>query len=198
MVVVAALGGSACQSASEAPDPEAAAPDAAPAASPEVTSSAPAASPSATPSPSADPVAAEAVAAYQAYWEAVHRASMDPAAATRDELARHATGEALESVERSVLALRTAGRAFRRPPETIAQHRVSFVELAGDRAVVRDCYTDDGWVEVVATGERSNEGVGTQLGRGELVQEDGRWKVAYTFVEQGWEGVAGCALEPPS
>jgi hypothetical protein len=143
-----------------------------------------------------DPVEAEAVAAYQAYWSAVDAASMDPQAAALEELAQFMTGEALESVQRSALALRTAGRAFRRPPDSIVEHRVSLVELTGDRAVVRDCYTDDGWLEVLATGERVDEGVGTQLGRGELVREDGAWKVAFTQVEQAWEGVAGCAVEP--
>ncbi len=199
MVLVAALGGSACQSESEAPDPEAAAPAEEPTDGPAASSSAPTATPSATPALSpastADPAEAEVLAAYQAYWDTYVAANQSPPTADYPDLARYATGEALRTVTESTSRFRAAGQVFRSPPDSIVEHRTSVLEITGDTAKVRDCYIDDGWTETLATGERQGEGVGTRLIVADMVREDGSWKVAYPANQRDWEGVAGCAVE---
>lgn len=175
----------------------------APSPAPEVQTPSPAASPEAAPSPTAPestpspaataPAESEALAAYQAYWDTYFRANEDPPGATYEDLELVAAGAALETVRSSTFAYREAGRVFRRPPESVVEHRAEVIELSGDTARVRDCYIDDAWIETVATGERANEGAGTQLSTAEMVREGGAWKVSTLVVEETWEGVAGCA-----
>lgn len=154
---------------------------------------APAPSPAATPMP--EPEEAAVLEAYRAYWDTYFAANQDPPQATYEDLERVAAGAALETVRSSTFSYRETGRVFRRPPDSVAEHRTDVLELAADTATVRDCYLDDAWVETVATGERTNEGVGTQLSTARMVREGGLWKVSTLEVEQSWEGVAGCATE---
>ncbi len=149
-------------------------------------------SPTATPAPTVDPAAAEVLAAYQAYWDTYVAANQNPPTADYPDLARYATGEALRSVAESTSQFRAAGQVFRSPPNSIVAHQTSVLEIQGDTARVRDCYSDDAWIEVVATGERSNEGVGTQLIIADLVRQDGAWKVANPVIHGQWEGVTAC------
>lgn len=148
--------------------------------------------PTGTASPPVDEEAA-VLAAYLKFWETYFAANQDPPGASLDDLALHATGDVVAAVRTETEAHREAGRVFRRPPDSVASHAVSDVRVEGDRATVRDCEVNDGWVESVASGERINEGTVTRLGTATLLREGGRWKVADTVVEQTWEGVAGCA-----
>jgi len=133
------------------------------------------------------------LAAYQSYWDTYFRANQDPPQATYEDLEMVTAGAALEAVRSSTFAYREAGRVFRRPPGSLIEHRAEVVEVTGDTARVRDCYIDDAWIETLATGERANEGAGTQLSTSDMVREGGMWKVSTLVVEESWEGVAGCA-----
>ncbi len=133
--------------------------------------------------------------AYLAYWDTYFRANEEPAQASLEDLDQVAAGEALETVRSSTFTYRQTGRAFRRPDPSVVAHQVEVTALSGDTATVRDCYVDDAFVETLATGERVNEGAGTQLNTAQLVREAGVWKVSAVTLEASWEGVAGCALE---
>lgn len=168
---------------------------AAPATSPEAPSNSPSSPDIPSPAPSVTEESEEAavLAAYQAYWDTYFRANQDPPQATYEDLEQIAAGAALETVRSSTFSYRETGRVFRRPDPSVVEHRAEVVEVAGDTATVRDCYIDDAWIETVDTGERANEGAGTQLSTAQMVREGGAWKVSTLTVEESWEGVAGCA-----
>lgn len=197
LVLLGALTLSACDSGAE-PSFEGSAPEtAAPTATPDAPSDPPSSpsTPSASPSITEESQEAAALAAYQAYWDTYFRANQDPPQATYEDLERVAAAAALETVRSSTFSYRETGRVFRRPDPSVVEHRAEVVEVTGDAVTIRDCYIDDAWIETVATGERANEGAGTQLSTAQMVREGGAWKVSTLTVEESWEGVAGCAVE---
>lgn len=195
LALLGALTLSACDSQT-GPSVEGSVPETvAPATSPDAPSDPPSSpgTPSAPPSVTEESQEAAVLAAYQAYWGTYFRANQNPPQATYKDLEQVAVGAALETVRSSTFSYRETGRVFRRPDPSVVEHRAEIIELAADTATVRDCYLDDAWIETVATGERANEGAGTQLSTAQMVREGGAWKVSTLTVEESWEGVAGCA-----
>lgn len=195
LALLGALTLTACDSQT-GPSVEGSVPEAAaPATSPDAASDPPSSpsAPSAPPPVTEESEEAAVLAAYQSYWDTYFRANQDPPQATYEDLERVAAGAALETVRSSTFSYRETGRVFRRPEPSVVEHRAEVIEVAGDTATVRDCYIDDAWIETVATGERANEGVGTQLSIAQMVRGGGAWKVSTLTVEESWEGVAGCA-----
>lgn len=154
--------------------------------------------PPATTTTTAAPTEEEVLAAYLGYWAAVDEAFALPQV-QRDlpALTQHATGEALDTVRANADMAIEANEAFRIPEDGIYEHRVEVVSLEGTTATVRDCNIDDTAVVDTDSGAVVDDAVSTRLHIAMLVQESGRWKVALVTEESGWEGVAGCALEPP-
>lgn len=95
----------------------------------------------------------------------------------------------------AVQANRLGGRAIRLPKGSVSRRDIDIVSVEADRVTVRDCSVDDALVVDVGSGEVLDDDVVTRLAVGELVVEDGSWRVSFTRVEQTWEGVAGCAVE---
>lgn len=90
---------------------------------------------------------------------------------------------------------RLGGQAVRLPEGSVSRREVEVVSVGEERASVRDCAVDDAVVVDLDTGEVLDDDIVTRLAMGELVREDGAWRVSFTRVEQTWEGVAGCAVE---
>ena len=131
---------------------------------------------------------------YVAYWEARLAANSGTPNPQHPALAEYATGAQFAAVTAETEQNLDEGLAFR-PRESPANvHRVRVVSIEGDRAVVQECFVDDGLVVRRDTGEVLNDEVATQNVRGELTRVDGVWRVSKAELIQEWEGVAGCAL----
>lgn len=130
--------------------------------------------------------------AYQGYWRAILAAN-NPPDERNPMLQQFATGEALDSVFKAAQANRLEGKALRPPENSKAEHRAEIVSMSESEATVRDCAIDDILVVKIDSGEVLNDKVATQLRTATLRHEGGAWKVAYTKLEERWDGVAGCA-----
>lgn len=120
-----------------------------------------------------DPGEKAALEGYRAYWDAYLK-SADPMDPENPLLARHATGPALEAVQKSFLALKSAGKVIR--GELDLAPRV--VAVKGDTATVRDCYGDGTGVYDAATGAREDQATGQRhLVTATIRLEGGTWKV---------------------
>lgn len=127
--------------------------------------------PTTTSEPSA---AAQAVLRdYRAYWDAYLAASnpMDP---ENPVLAEHATGPALEALQKAFIALKDSGKIIR--GEFDLAPRV--VSIHDDTAVIRDCYGTTTGVYDSATGAREDSPSGKRhLATATLRLEGGIWKM---------------------
>lgn len=116
---------------------------------------------------------ADVLAGYRAYWSA-YRQGADPMDPQNPVLAEHATGPALEALQRSFLALKSAGKVIRGELD-LAPRVVSINEGA---AVVRDCYGDGTGVFDAATGTREDKPSGQRhLVTASMRVDHGAWKV---------------------
>lgn len=121
----------------------------------------------------ADPAEEAVLEGYRAYWDAYLK-SADPMDPENRLLVEHATGAALEAVQKAFLALKSAGKVIR--GELDLAPRVVAVE--GDTATVRDCYGDATGVYDAATGARQDQPTGQRhLVTATLRPESGTWKV---------------------
>lgn len=121
----------------------------------------------------ASPVEEDVLAGYRAYWDA-YLAAGDPMDPEHPLLAEHATGPALEAVQRSFLSLRSGGKVIRGSLDL--DPRV--VDVDDPTARVRDCYGDDTGVYDAESGEREDEPTGQRhLVTATLRLEEGTWKV---------------------
>lgn len=109
---------------------------------------------------------------------------MDP---NNPALAKAATGPALEAVQRSFLALRSAGKVIR--GELDLAPEVTGLEAAV--ATVEDCYGDDTGVYESATGKRED----TPTGQRHLVTATLRLEGDVWKVEQLEDGGLGCTRD---
>jgi hypothetical protein len=130
-----------------------------------------------------DPAKDAALAGYRAYWDA-YLAAADPMDPTSPALAQTATGPALESVQRSFLALRSAGKVIRGKLDLAPQ----VTDLEGTLATVEDCYADDTGVYEVSTGKREDTPTGQRHSVTATLRMEGEvWKV-----ERLEDGGLGC------
>lgn len=136
------------------------------------------------------------LAAYQGYWNTVNEA-FDPPEADPEPTAlrEHATGDVLAGIIKSAENAKAERIVVRIPEGARYSHRAEVLSMDEGKASVQDCNIDDSVSEVAGTGEIIDDGVSTRLYATTLVQEDGRWKVATFRRADGWEGIAGCALE---
>ena len=112
-------------------------------------------------------------AAYRAFWDAYLQAA-DPMNPEHPALAQHATGKELEQLQRSFLALASAGEVIRGTLDLAPR----VVSVTGTSARITDCYLDNTGV-YDAGGTRKDAASGVRhLIDVELVLEGGRWKVA--------------------
>lgn len=115
----------------------------------------------------------QVLADYRAYWDA-YLAAGEPMNPEHPDLAAHATGAALDTLQRSFLSLKSAGKVIR--GDLDLDPRV--VEVKGTAATVRDCYGDNTGVYDADTGEREDEPTGQRhLVTATLLLEEGTWKV---------------------
>ena len=138
----------------------------------------------------------EVLAAYQGYWAAVDEAFAPPE--VRPEapaLRQYATGDVLPGIVKSAEDAKAENTVVRIPEGALYSHKAEVVSIDGDTATVRDCNINDEVIEVAGTGEVVDDGVSTRLYVAMLVREEGQWKVVVLDRANGWEGVAGCALE---
>lgn len=138
----------------------------------------------------------EVLAAYAAYWNAVDEAFAPPQVRPESPaLRQYATGQLLPEILKSAEDAVAENVVARIPEGALYSHRAEVVSIDEDTATVRDCNINDEVIEVAGTGETVDDGVSTRLYIGMLVREGGQWKVAVLDRVEGWEGVAGCALE---
>lgn len=134
------------------------------------------------------------LAANQGYWDTWILAN-NPPNPDHPDLARYATGAALESNRSSITENQALGRAFRARTGGQARHSTQIEARASEFASVVDCSIDDGVVVDVLDGSVLDDSVATWLYRTTLQRSPaGDWRVAFVNVESRWEGVAGCAV----
>jgi hypothetical protein len=120
---------------------------------------------------------------YRGYWSAYLKAG-DPMDPENTALREHTTGPALETVVKSFVALKSAGKVIRGQFDLAPR----FVSADASTATVRDCYGDDTGVFDSATGAREDKATGQRhLVTATLRLEGGTWKV-----EQLADGGLGC------
>ena len=139
----------------------------------------------------------EVLATYQGYWAAVNDAFSPPEVNPESPgLRQYATGDVLPGIVKSAEDARAESHVVRIPEGGQYSHRAEVLSIEDNTATVRDCNIDDSVLETAGTGEVLDDEVSTKLYVAMLVREDGQWKVAVLDRANGWEGVAGCALEP--
>lgn len=135
----------------------------------------------------------EVIDRYVAYWEARFAANSGTPNPDDPALREYATGAQLDAVIAETQSNLDNGLALQRRDDPASIRRVTVVSIEGDRAVVQECFVDDGLVVRRDTGEAVNDTIATHNVRGELDRVDGVWRVAEARLVQRWEGVAGCA-----
>lgn len=127
----------------------------------------------ATTTSSADPREQAALEGYRGYWDAYLEAA-DPMDPEHPLLGQHATGPALETVQKAFVALKSAGKVIRGDLDLAPR----VVAVEGETATVRDCYGDNTGVYDATTGKREDEPSGKRhLVTATLRLTDGTWKV---------------------
>jgi hypothetical protein len=110
---------------------------------------------------------------YRAYWDA-YLAASNPMNPENPVLAEHATGPALEKLQRAFLAFKSAGKIIRGTLDLAPR----VVSIDGETATVRDCYGDGTGVYDAATGKREDTASGKRhLATATLHLENGIWKM---------------------
>ncbi len=135
----------------------------------------------------------EVIDRYIAYWEARFAANSGTPNPDDPALREYATGAQLDAVIAETQSNLDNGLALQRRDDPASIRRVTVVSIEGDRAVVQECFVDDGLVVRRDTGEAVNDAIATHNVRGELDRVDGSWRVSEARLIQRWEGVAGCA-----
>lgn len=130
---------------------------------------------------------------YVGYWDARFAANSGTPDPQDPALAEYATGAQLVAVIAETKKNLDAGLAFRPRMDPANIRRVSVISLDGNRAVVQECFVDDGLVVRRDTGAIVNDTIATHNVRGELERVDGVWRVSKAQLVQRWKGIAGCA-----
>ncbi|MGH9153136.1 MAG: hypothetical protein ACRD03_12220 [Acidimicrobiales bacterium] len=120
-----------------------------------------------------DPAGEAVLQGYRTYWDAYLR-SADPMDPENTLLVEHASGPALEAVQKAFLALKSAGKVIRGDLDLAPR----VVTVATDTATVRDCYGDATGVFDAVTGARQDQPSGQRhLVTATLRLVTGTWKV---------------------
>jgi hypothetical protein len=135
---------------------------------------------------------AEVAAAYLAYWDAYHRASMDPVDPHLAELQDRMTGDQKRATTRNLENMQARGQAVRRPEGARHMHAVMDVSVQGTQGLVHGCSIDDLVTYDVATGKAIDDSVATKRYEASLVLEAGEWKVRLVTETERIEGIVPC------
>lgn len=130
---------------------------------------------------------------YVGYWDARFAANSGTPNPQDPALAEYAVDPQLAAVRAETQKNLDDGVAFRQRKDPANFRRVDVVSVAGDKAVVQECFVDDGLVVRRSDGAVVNDNVATHSVKGDLVRVDGTWRLAKAQLVQRWEGVAGCA-----
>lgn len=141
----------------------------------------------------ANPAETQVINRYIGFWDARFRANEGTPNPDDPALTEYAAGAQLTTVIAETRRNLADGVAFKARPHSENFRRVKVISITRDRAVVQECFVDDGLVVRRYTGEIVNDKVATHNVRGELIRVDGAWKVSKAQLVQRWEGVAGCA-----
>jgi hypothetical protein len=186
-VVVAAVGLAGCGGGGGAAD-------SATAATSTATSISDAPTSESTTTTTAAPTEEEAIlAAYQGYWD-TWLAANDPPNPDHPDLAKYATGAALENERASIADHLAAGRLVRLPIASISEHRPLIQLMNKVEALMVDCSIDDGLLLRQSDGAVLDSSVATWRYAASLVNLGGEWKVDTIRVEEQLDGIAGCAI----
>jgi hypothetical protein len=141
----------------------------------------------------AAPTEEEAIlAAYQGYWD-TWLAANDPPNPDHPDLAKYATGEALERDIEALNAARLERHSIVVPDGGRYRHEPVLVEVVGDTGFVTDCSVDDAWTIDTATGSTLDDAVATRVWNASLVRTAEGWRVADAWVVEQWDGERSCA-----
>lgn len=132
------------------------------------------------------------LAAYQGYWD-TWLAANDPPNPDHPDLARYATGAALERARTAIEQHRTVGQLIRLPANAQYRHGAKVESLGPDTAALRDCSIDDAIVVDYGSGTVLDDAVISRRLEAQLVRVEGRWLIEDVVAVETWDGVAGCA-----
>lgn len=160
----------------------------------------------ASPQPTAQTEDERVASAYKSYIKVADEAA-GVADADYPLLPVYAVNPHLDALRASLRNLQENGLAMRTPANSTREVRVTVVSMDGDRAQVRVCSIDDGYLARATDGQAFGVAAGGELvpidpaGRkitsllsAEMIRNYGAWKVSSLRQEQEWEGVAGCAV----
>jgi hypothetical protein len=140
----------------------------------------------------AAPTDEEAIlAAYQGYWD-TWLAANDPPNPDHPDLAKYATGEALERARRTISDHAEQNHAVRLREGGVYVHRPAVVEQLGETALVEDCSLDDGLVVDRPSGLVLDDSVWSRKNLVHMTRVGGAWRVDFITLEGKWPGAAGC------
>ena len=110
----------------------------------------------------------------------------------------YATGPQLQAAVDAARKAKAQGLAGRKPANSITDQKVTVVSITGDQAQIRVCSVDDGYIVKADTGKPAYDyppGFAvTALMSGQMVRDNGVWKLYTLKQDQRWDGVAGCAV----
>jgi len=132
------------------------------------------------------------VAVYKGFVQA-ENAALEVADPGLPLLGVYATGAQLQATVDAIAKVRNDGLIARAPENSVADQRVTVLSIEGDRARIRVCSIDDGFLVRAATGvPLAPSRVSTALKSGEMLREGGVWKLSFLNRDQKWDGMAGC------
>jgi len=135
----------------------------------------------------------EVIDRYVGYWDARFDANSGTPNPQDPALAEYAVDPQLAAVRAETQKNFYDGLAFRQRKDPANFRRVKVVSLEGDKAVVQECFVDDGLVVRRDDGTVVNDNIATHSVKGDLVRVDGKWRLSQAQLVQRWEGVGGCA-----
>lgn len=131
--------------------------------------------------------------AFLDYYEAFFMAAAEPVNPQLPELQRLMTGDQQRIVTRNLEDMRANGQATRLRPNSQRRHDPRVVELRADGSVeVISCEIDDSVVYQVDSGAIVNDDVVTNVISATLVEDRGRWKVAFSERTKTSPGIVEC------
>ena len=134
----------------------------------------------------------EVEASYLAYWDAFHKASMDPVDPQLPELQARMTGDQSRATTRNLQNMQATGLAVKRPDGARHTHAVIDVGIEGNEAIVHACSIDDLVTYEIATGRPTDDSIATKRYEATLVRESGEWKVRLVTETERVEGIVPC------
>jgi hypothetical protein len=138
------------------------------------------------------PTEEEAIlAAYQGYWD-TWLAANDPPNPDHPDLAKYATGAALERARQTISDHAQQNHAVRLREGSVYAHRPAVIEQGEESALIEDCSLDDGLVLDRASGVVLDDSVWSRKSLVEMTRVEGMWRVGFITLEGKWPDAAGC------